>query len=111
MIAIVGVVIFLLAFGRGPMGILYDKYKLKNILSGVIQAERTSGGAGGNRQSEMKKSFATRLQFEQITAVTPDDLQIENEGGTLALSLDYQHCAPLWSGWTVCAQQHVRQAN
>ena len=101
-IVFVGIAIVLaLVYGRAFVTIPSTSYKVGSIMSGLIRE-------GNNRDYEIKKIFDERIQFERIiNIVSSKNLTVEQGDAGVKLTAEYEHCAELWTNWTVCAQMKV----
>lgn len=96
-------VVLVLVYGRAFFTIPYTGYKVGSIMSGLIRE-------GNTKDYEIKKIFDERVQFERMLDVVSSKNLTVIEGDTgLKLKAEYEHCAALWTNWTVCAQMTVEK--
>lgn len=94
-------VMLVLIYGRAFFTIPYTGYKVGSIMSSLIRE-------GNNKDYEIKKIFDERVQFERmLDIVSSKNLTVSNGDSGVKLTAEYEHCAELWTNWTVCAQMTV----
>lgn len=92
-IFLIGVVVALGAVGAMKVGPAYMDF---STAKKAIEAVAASEGRTGN-VSEMRKAFERRSNIDNITVVTPGDLEITKEGGDVVISFAYSQRIPLFS--------------
>lgn len=97
-IAVGVIVVLALAYARGFIQIPYTKYKVNTIVASILKE-------GTTKPSDIKSLFNSRVMFEGISGVVnADNLTIESTERNVQIKVDYEHCEPLWTHWTVCAE-------
>ena len=97
------VVVLLLIYARAFFVIPYTGYKVGSIMSGLIRD-------GNTKDYEIKKVFDERIGFEKISnIVSSQNLTVSQGESRLQMTAEYEHCAELWTNWTVCAQMTVKR--
>lgn len=101
-IVFVGIfVVLVLVYGRSFFNIPYTGYKVKNILSTAIRD-------GNAKESEIKKIFDERVQFEKLSdVVSSKNLTVTSGPSGVNVTAEYEHCSELWKNWTVCARMSI----
>jgi hypothetical protein len=92
-IFLIGVVVALGAVGAMKVGPAYMDF---STAKKAIEAVAASEGRTGN-VSEMRKAFERRSNIDNITVVTPGDLDITKEGGDVVISFAYSQRIPLFA--------------
>lgn len=94
-------VILALAYGRSFFDIPYTGYKVGSILASSIRD-------GNTKESEIKKVFDERVQFEKISdIVSSKNLTVTSGPSGVNATAEYEHCSELWKNWTVCARMSI----
>lgn len=94
-------VVLALAYGRSFVNIPYTSYKVGSILSSSIRD-------GNAKESEIKRIFDERTQFERISdIVSSKNLTVTNGPSGVNVTAEYEHCSELWTNWTVCARMSI----
>jgi hypothetical protein len=92
-IFLIGVVLALGAVGAMKIGPAYLDYATaKKAVVAVAASEGRSGSV-----SDIRKAFERRADIDNITVVTPADLEISKDGGDLVISFAYVQKIPLFA--------------
>jgi hypothetical protein len=92
-IFLIGVVLALGAVGAMKIGPAYLDYSTaKKAIVAVAASEGRSGSV-----SDIRKAFERRADIDNITVVTPADLEISKDGGDLVISFAYVQKIPLFA--------------
>lgn len=62
----------------------------------AIKALSADGNLKAASPAEIRKAFERRAQIDQISAVTPQDIEVRKDGGDLVLSFAYTKRIPLF---------------
>lgn len=98
LIFIIFVVVALAAVGAMKIAPAYSEYM---TIQKTITAVAASEGRTGN-VSEIRKAFERRSSIDNITAVTPGELEITKDGGEVVISVAYAKKVPLFANVSVC---------
>jgi hypothetical protein len=92
-IFLIGVVVALGAVGAMKVGPAYmDFATAKKAIDAVAGSEGRTGNV-----TEMRKAFERRANVDNITVVTPGDLEISKEGGEVVIAFAYSQKIPLFA--------------
>ena len=98
LIFMIGVVLALSAVGAMKIAPAYTEFMtIKKTIMAVAASEGRTGSV-----TEIRKAFDRRANIDNITAVTPGDLEITKDGGELVISVAYAKKVPLFSNVSVC---------
>ena len=100
--AIVVVVVLLLGFKLFPA--YYEYYSLKRTLNVIVNDESLRSLT----KRDVQSSFVRRATIENITAVGPDDLVINREGGGWVIDAQYSVKVPLFANLSACMEFAVQ---
>ncbi|MEK7435833.1 MAG: DUF4845 domain-containing protein [Pseudomonadota bacterium] len=90
-IFLIGVVLALGAVGAMKIGPAYSDFSTaKNAIVAVAASEGRTGSV-----AEIRKAFDRRAAVDNITVVTPGELEISKEGGDVVISFVYAQKIPL----------------
>lgn len=81
-------------YGHNLISLSYHSRQIKTLMQSVVATEKT--------EFEARKKFDVLLALENISIVKSEDLEVEDHGGELVLSLSYRECAPVTIKWEVC---------
>jgi len=94
---IFAVILALAAVGAMKIGPAYgDFLTAKKAIVAVAASEGRSGSV-----SEIRKAFDRRSAIDNITVVTPGELEISKDGGEVVISFAYTTKIPLFSNVSV----------
>ena len=92
-IFLIGVVLALGAVGVMKVGPAYSEFATaKKTIIAVAASEGRSGSV-----ADVRKAFERRAAVDNISVVTPGDLEISKEGGDLVISFAYSQKIPLFA--------------
>jgi hypothetical protein len=92
-IFLIGVVLALGAVGAMKIGPAYaDFATAKKAIVAIAADEGRSGSVG-----EIRKAFERRSSIDNITVVTPGDLEISKDGGEVVIAFAYAQKIPLFA--------------
>ena len=97
-IFLIGVVLALGAVGAMKIAPAYGDF---GRAKGAIIAIAANEGRNGS-VAEIRKAFNRRAQVDNITVVTPDDLEVTKDGGEVVISFAYSKKIPLFANLSVC---------
>ncbi len=98
---VVFLIFVILALGAvGAMKVV-PAYTEFQTIKKTIMAVAASEGRTGN-VNEIRKAFDRRANIDNITAVTPGELDISKEGGEVVISVAYAKKVPLFSNVALC---------
>jgi hypothetical protein len=90
---LIGVVLAIGAVGAMKIGPAYTEYSTaKKAIVAIAQGEGRTGSV-----TEIKKAFERRSSIDNITAVTPGELEISKDGGEIVISFAYTKKIPLFA--------------
>ncbi len=93
----VGVVLALAAVGAMKIAPAYvDFMTAKKAIAAIAAAEGRTGNVG-----EIRKAFDRRAAIDNITVVTPAELEISKDGGDVVISFAYAKKIPLFANVSV----------
>jgi hypothetical protein len=97
-IFLIGVVVAMAAVGAMKIGPAYSEFiTAKKAIFAVAAGE----GRGGS-VAEVRKAFDRRTAIDNITAVTPGDLEVTKDGNEIVISFAYAKKIPLFSNVSLC---------
>jgi uncharacterized protein DUF4845 len=77
----------------------YIEYlSLKNVLNTIINEPEIRDAT----VKDIRSSFSRRAQIADVNTVTPNDIEISRQGGTLTLSTSYSVKVPLAGNLSAC---------
>ncbi len=92
-IFLIGVVVALGAIGAMKIGPAYlDFATAKKAIAAVAASESRAGSV-----SDVRKAFERQADIDNITVVTPGELEISKDGGDLVISFAYTQKIPLFA--------------
>jgi len=80
---------------------LWPAYSEFGTAKNAIVAIAASEGRTGN-VAEIRKAFDRRANVDNITAVTPGELEITKDGGEVVISFAYSKKIPMFANVSVC---------
>jgi hypothetical protein len=93
LIFLIGVVLALAAVGAMKIAPAYTEFiTIKKTVMAIAASEGRTGSV-----SEIRKAFDRRSSIDNITAVTPGELEISKDGGEVVISFAYQKRIPLFA--------------
>jgi uncharacterized protein DUF4845 len=93
LIFLIGVVLALAAVGAMKIAPAYTEFiTIKKTVMAIAASEGRTGSVG-----EIRKAFDRRSNIDNITAVTPGELEISKDGGEVVISFAYQKRIPLFA--------------
>ncbi len=92
-IFLIGVILAIGAIGAMKIGPAYAEF---STAKKAIVATAASEGRAGS-VSEIRKAFERRSSIDNITAVTPGELEITKDGGDVVISFAYAKKIPLFA--------------
>jgi Domain of unknown function (DUF4845) len=93
----VGVVLALAAVGAMKIAPAYlDFMTVKKAVAAIAAGEGRTGNV-----SEIRKAFGRRAAIDNITVVTPEELEISKDGGDVVISFAYAKKIPLFANVSV----------
>ena len=94
---LIGVMLALAAVGAMKIGPAYSEFMTaKKAIVGIAAGEGRTGSVG-----EIRKAFDRRANVDNITAVTPGELEITKDGGEVVISFAYSKKIRLFSNVSV----------
>lgn len=97
-IFLIGVVLAIAAVGAMKIGPAYSEF----ITAKKAMFAVAAGEARGGSVAEVRKAFDRRTAIDNITAVTPDDLDITKDGNEIVISFAYAKKVPLFANVSLC---------
>lgn len=94
--AIIAVFIAIMGFKVGPA--YFENMSIQTQMKNVAN-DRTKSLT---TRREIENAFDNRATIENITAITPKDLEITKDGDRLVISATYTVCVPLISNMRAC---------
>lgn len=92
-IFLIGVVLALAAVGAMKIAPAYTEFMtIKKTITAVAAGEGRTGSV-----TEIRKAFDRRASIDNITAVTPGELEIGKDGGEVVISFAYEKRIPLFA--------------
>ena len=92
-IFLIGVVLALAAVGAMKIAPAYTEFMtIKKTVMAIAASEGRTGSVG-----DIRKAFDRRSAIDNITAVTPGELEISKDGGEVVISFAYQKKIPLFA--------------
>ena len=92
-IFLIGVVLALAAVGAMKIAPAYTEFMtIKKTVMAIAASEGRTGSV-----SDIRKAFDRRSAIDNITAVTPGELEISKDGGVVVISFAYQKKIPLFT--------------
>jgi hypothetical protein len=93
----VGVVLALAVVGAMKIAPAYvDFITVKKAVAAIAAGEGRTGNV-----SEIRKAFGRRAAIDNITVVTPEELEISKDGGDVVISFAYAKKIPLFANVSV----------
>jgi len=97
-IFLIFVVLALAAVGAMKVWPAYAEFgTAKNAIVAIAASEGRTGSV-----VEIRKAFDRRANVDNITAVTPGELEITKDGGDIVISFAYSKKIPMFSNVSVC---------
>lgn len=97
-IFLIGVALALSAVGAMKVGPAYAEFSTaKKAIVAIAASEGRTGSV-----AEIRKAFDRRANVDNITAVTPGELEITKDGGEVVISFAYAKKIPLFANVSVC---------
>ncbi len=97
-IFLIGVILALAAVGAMKVGPAYSEFvTAKKAIFAVAAGE----GRGGS-VADVRRAFDRRTAIDNITAVTPGDLDVTKDGNEIVISFAYAKKVPLFSNVSLC---------
>lgn len=97
-IFLIFVVFALAAVGAMKLWPAYSEFATaKNAIVAIAASEGRTGNV-----AEIRKAFDRRSNVDNITAVTPGELEITKDGGEVVISFAYSKKIPMFSNVSVC---------
>lgn len=94
---LIGVVLALAAVGALKIGPAYSDFATaKKAIVAIAASEGRTGSV-----SDIRKAFERRANVDNITAVTPGELEITKDGGEVVISFAYSKKIPLFANVSV----------
>jgi len=88
-----GVLLALAAVGAMKIAPAYTEFMtIKKTVMAIAASEGRTGSV-----SDIRKAFDRRSAIDNITAVTPGELEISKDGGEVVISFAYQKKIPLFT--------------
>ena len=98
LIFLIGVVLALGAVGAMKIVPAYSDFSTaKSAIIAIAAAEGRTGSV-----ADIRRSFNRRAQVDNITVVSPDDLEVTKDGGEVVISFAYAKKIPLFANLSVC---------
>jgi hypothetical protein len=92
-IFLIGVMLALAAVGAMKIAPAYTEFMtVKKAVMAIAASEGRTGSV-----NEIRKAFDRRSAIDDITAVTPGELEISKDGGEVVISFAYQKRIPLFA--------------
>jgi len=92
-IFLVFVVLALAAVGAMKIAPAYSEFMtIKKVVTAIAGSEGRTGSV-----NEIRKAFDRRANIDNITAVTPGELEISKDGGEVVISFAYAKRIPLFA--------------
>ena len=92
-IFLIGVMLALAAVGAMKIAPAYTEFMtVKKAVMAIAASEGRTGSV-----NEIRKAFDRRSAIDNITAVTPGELEISKDGGEVVISFAYQKRIPLFT--------------
>jgi hypothetical protein len=93
LVFLIGVVLALAAVGAMKVAPAVSEFiTIKKTISTIAGGEGRTGSV-----SEIRKAFDRRASIDNITAVTPGELEISKDGGEVVISFAYAKKIPLFA--------------
>ena len=93
-----GVIIALAAVGAMKIGPAYQDFMTaKKAIVAVAASEGRTGSV-----SDIRKAFERRAIIDNVTVVTPGELEVSKDGGEVVISFAYAKKVPLFANVSVC---------
>ena len=103
--ALISIFIFMLVASLLP--VYRENMAIKSTIAAMVSDPALQNSAKG----EIRKSFNKRAQIDDISAVNGHDLEIDNEGGQIALGVAYSVKTPLFANISVCIDFNESSGN
>ena len=97
-IFLIGVVLALAAVGAMKIAPAYSEFSTAKKAIFAVAA----GEARGGSVAEVRRAFDRRTSIDNITAVTPGDLDITKDGNEIVISFAYAKKIPLFYNVSLC---------
>jgi hypothetical protein len=75
-----------------------EYFAVKRAVSDLAMGSEVRGGSVRDAQA----AFARRAQIDDISSITPSDLEISKQGEGFSIVATYQRCVPLFSNISIC---------
>jgi len=92
LLVLIGVV-FVAIIGMKLVPAYIEYFTIKKAVNSIVQ----SGELRGGQVADVRKAFDRRATIDEITAITPADLEITKEGNEIVIGYAYQKKVPLFS--------------
>ena len=87
-----GAMAAIVVVGLKLIPVVNEYYGIKRALTAVVGASNPQTAT----VSELRNAFAKRVTVDDITSVTPADIDITKENGRIVMSVDYARKVPLY---------------
>lgn len=95
---LIGVVLALAAIGAMKIAPAYSEFiTAKKAIAAIAASDGRTGSV-----NDIRKAFERRSAIDNITAVTPGELEITKDGGEVVISFAYAKKIPLFANVSVC---------
>jgi len=88
-------IVFLAVMGMKLVPAYIEYFTIKKAVAGVAQISGTTTVA------DVRRAFESRAAIDDITAVSPRDLEISKDGNEIVVAFAYQKKVPLFSNISV----------
>ena len=93
-----GVIIALAAVGAMKIGPAYQEFMTaKKAIVAVAASEGRAGSV-----NDIRKAYERRAIIDNVTVVTPGELEVSKDGGEVVISFAYAKKVPLFANVSVC---------
>ena len=97
MLLILIAIVFLAIVGMKIVPAYIEYFTIKKAVAGIVQ----SGELRGASVADVRKAFDRRATIDDITAVTPADLEVTKDGSEVVIAFAYQKKVPLFANISV----------
>lgn len=87
-----GTMAALVVLGLKLIPVVNEYFGIKRALAAVVSASNPQSAT----VSELRNAFSKRVTVDDITSVTPADIDITKENGRIVMSVDYARKVPLY---------------
>ena len=87
-----GAMAALVVLGLKLIPVVNEYFGIKRALAAVVSASNPQSAT----VSELRNAFSKRVTVDDITSVTPADIDITKENGRIVMSVDYARKVPLY---------------